>query len=321
MLLSNSDEWNDIKPIEQDEGSTPAVPIMYNEIYTDRMNYFRGIINVNEKSIRALKLVDEIITLNQSNYTAWHYRRLILKELNDNNLYKNELEYVTNKALESPKNYQIWHHRRAIVIILNDSTNELDFINQILQIDTKNYHAWAHRQWCIQYFNLFDNELEFCEYLINLDVRNNSVWNQRWFVSKNEMLYNTKTNILKIRLREINYALNKIHKDYNNESPFNYIRGFVKLIGFPKFFINDNLVNNNSINFKYFPFILNNLINILNDKPDEGFTPPLLGLLVDIYEDINNKNESIKYCNLLSNKYDTIRNKYWNYRIEQIKQQ
>jgi protein farnesyltransferase/geranylgeranyltransferase type-1 subunit alpha len=70
------------------------------------MNYFRAIVQMNERSERALALTAEAIDMNAANYTAWYYRRLCLEATEAD--MKKELEFVNEMAEENPKNYQIW---------------------------------------------------------------------------------------------------------------------------------------------------------------------------------------------------------------------
>ena len=45
------------------------------------MGYFRALFHKKEISKRAFGLTTETILLNPGNYSAWHYRRLLLDEL------------------------------------------------------------------------------------------------------------------------------------------------------------------------------------------------------------------------------------------------
>ena len=183
----------------------------YPSYYSDVMDIFRAILRTNEISQRTLLLTEAVIDVNSANYSAWHFRRLCLFELNSDLI--DELRWVATVALDSPKNYQLWHHRRALLERLNQPTNmdlckvELDLTREILEIDGKNYHAWTHRQWSIKYFtnclpitstavqassvtpvtgrvnmHILTDELSYIDHLLSEDVRNNSAWNQRFFV-------------------------------------------------------------------------------------------------------------------------------------------
>lgn len=63
--------------------------------------------------------------------------------------------------------------------------------------------------------------------LLQADVRNNSAWNQRYFV------INNLTGFTEIVLsREYDYVCEKIMLAKENESAWNYLRGYDKLILF-----------------------------------------------------------------------------------------
>lgn len=98
---SKRPNWQDVKPLEQDDGVNPVAVIAYSErckwllllvVFSTRFvsirklnssdlstvkdvyNYFRAIISSGEKSERALHLTDDALKLNASNYTVWQYR-------------------------------------------------------------------------------------------------------------------------------------------------------------------------------------------------------------------------------------------------------
>jgi len=98
-------EWQDIKPVEQNDGPHPICPIDYTSDFSEVMGYFRAVMHANEKSERALALTTEVIRMNPANYTAWYYRRLVLDELKSD--LHSELDFTAEIAGEHPKNYQL----------------------------------------------------------------------------------------------------------------------------------------------------------------------------------------------------------------------
>eukprot|EP01018_Ginkgo_biloba_P032590 Gb_11675 [translate_table: standard] len=67
--FSQRKEWDDVKPVPQDDGPNPVVPIAYTDEFRETMDYFRAIFHADEKSPRALELTAEVIQLNAANYT------------------------------------------------------------------------------------------------------------------------------------------------------------------------------------------------------------------------------------------------------------
>ncbi|KAI8587857.1 protein farnesyltransferase [Geranomyces variabilis] len=224
-LYSARPEWADVKPVPQDDGPNPLVPIAYPPDYADAMSYFRAILATSERSERVLELTATIIGLNPGHYTAWKYRQDTVLALSSN--LHAELEFVENMAEENPKSYQIWHYRQAIVDRLGDASREVSFVNRMLAIDSKNYHAWGYRQWVVKKYGFWDGELRDVDRLLEADVRNNSVWNQRFWVMENgpEAFSTEKMD------QEIAYAAQRIAQAPRNESPWMYIRGIVRLAG------------------------------------------------------------------------------------------
>ena len=67
-----SELWDDIVPIPQDEGGpNPLAAIAYTDEYSEAMSYLRAIMAKNEKSERALDLTKHIVTMNPAHYTVW----------------------------------------------------------------------------------------------------------------------------------------------------------------------------------------------------------------------------------------------------------
>eukprot|EP01134_Creolimax_fragrantissima_P002041 CFRG2041T1 len=213
-------EWADITPIPQDDGPDPPCSISYTPLFVDAMDYFRAVMKQSEMSERAFSLTTDILSYNPANYTAWQYRRDLIKALNKD--LNEELLYTSNMGSSNVKNYQIWHHRRFLIQELKDESKELAYCKELLEDDSKNYHAWTHRQWVLQEFGLWDKELSFVNDLLDDDVRNNSAWNHRHFIITSTTGYNDE-----VVEREVKYTLDKISLAPSNESPWNYLCGAV----------------------------------------------------------------------------------------------
>ncbi|EYU38957.1 hypothetical protein ABFS82_07G075200 [Erythranthe guttata] len=223
--ISERPEWADVRPLPQDDGPNPVVPIAYSDEFSETMDFFRAVYLADERSARALELTQEAIFLNSGNYTVWQFRRLILEALSVD--LREELEFIDQIAKNNTKNYQIWHHRRWVAEKLgsNVASNELQFTGEIFSQDAKNYHAWSHRQWVLQTLGGWDDELAYCDELLQNDIFNNSAWNQRYFVvTKSPRLGGLEVT----RDSEVAYAIKAILTKPENESPWRYLRGLYK---------------------------------------------------------------------------------------------
>eukprot|EP01137_Pigoraptor_chileana_P009429 Opistho-2@57691 len=291
VLYRNRPEWSDVAPVPQDDGPSPVVAIAYTEEFRDSMDYFRAVLKSNERTLRALELTADVIRGNAANYTAWHYRRLLLEALNSD--LREELAYCGDLALSNPKNYQIWYHRRVIVERLGDPSEELDFTAAALAKDSKNYHAWTHRQWVNRTFALWDGERTFVDRLLREDIRNNSAWNHRHFVVTHTTGWTGETVVA-----ETEYALAIIRRAPNNESPWSYIRGLLRdrrMLDFPA------------------------LVDACEELYSKSVrSPHLLGALVDIRIEQGRHADAKAFCDALGNDIDTIRKKYWEFRVSRI---
>ncbi|KAK9475839.1 hypothetical protein V1514DRAFT_338766 [Lipomyces japonicus] len=303
--------WHDVTPIPQHDGTNPALSlsvIAYQPAYVTAMGYLRAVMRANELSDRALKLTEDVILMNPAHYTIWSYRARILLKLKTRQELEQELVWIEQVAGKFPKNYQIWNHREVIVDKFNDGDRELKFINQVLLKDSKNYHAWSYRQWVVRRFNLWAGEIEFTTDLILHDVRNNSAWNHRFFA-----LFGNNNNASTDVDDEIEFGKSQILIAENNQSSWNYLLGVLNRTG-------------RSIITELEQFCLTNFINFKQDDDDDDeqdriistvTSAPALEVLGDIYASRNELQQAKKAWELLANKYDTIRDNYWNFKINQ----
>ena len=313
--------FEDVTPIEQDEGPSPVAKIDYSNEFRILMDTFRGILHIGEKSRRVYNLTGNILDHNPANYTVWHYRRDVIREIMNNyiinkmvgrSIIDEELIFMDKFSNENPKNYQIWHHRRALIEIMNNYEkyqdtdnvnliikNELDFCEKVCDIDSKNYHAWAHRQWILKTYNYWDGEIQYVDKMLTNDYRNNSAWNQRWFV-----IHNSNSNIPfnEILENELKFTFNSIQTIKFNESSWNYLRGLANKYPEIKNYIKEfcsTLINDTEYNNHF-----------------------AIALYADFKEQDNTKEslEESEQLYLHLSVIDPIRKKSWIRKVENVKQ-
>ncbi|XP_065184955.1 protein farnesyltransferase/geranylgeranyltransferase type-1 subunit alpha-like [Sycon ciliatum] len=297
VLYRDREEWKDIEPVAQDDGPFPVVQIAYSTEFKDCYDYFRAILKKSEMSKRAYALTSDALKFNLANYTVWHYRRKLIDALSLD--LKEELEFVSEVILDTPKNYQAWHHRQVIVEKCGEPGDELSFTRKILDLDAKNYHAWQHRQWVLRHFSLWENELQFVDTLLRYDLRNNSAWNERYYTVTCTTGFTDE-----IIVREVKYAMQFIHRAPNNESAWNYLQGVTT-----------------QRNLRDFPTLKEECLKMLENSVR---SPYLLAFLVDLLEDEaeNGDAQSLEkakeFCRSLETQDDTIRKNYWRYRANHL---
>ncbi|KAI0074099.1 farnesyltransferase [Panus rudis PR-1116 ss-1] len=334
QLFSERPEWADVTPVPQYEGFQPIAPILYTPQYKDATDYFRGIVRTGEKSERVLELTEAIIRMNPAHYSAWQYRYhtlLAIKAPLDE-----ELKRMDAIAIQFLKTYQVWHHRRLLLTALHSSSRtspssvksaleELAFITRTLATDAKNYHTWSYRQWILAFFDnadLWEGEMGFIERLLTEDVRNNSAWHHRFFVvfGKGSGLQRgaSQEDSETVLKRELAYTKDQISLAPNNPSAWNYLRGvlektdtsYERLRSFVELYTVSQVKPDQSV--------------LDLENPGPGTTAELpcvaaLEFLADIHEKAGGDEvkKAIEIWKSLANEHDTMRKKYWEFRIKE----
>lgn len=145
-----------------------------------------------------------------------------------------ELEFIKEITLETPKNYQLWQHRQIIVEKINMEDvflRDLEDTKVQLSLDAKNIHCWQYRQWIIRRSNdqkyFIDSELKYTDMLLNEDVYNNSAWNHRYFLIKTSEKF--CSDLKDYFLLELNRIMSYLTISYeDNECFWNYLSAFIQ---------------------------------------------------------------------------------------------
>ncbi|KAI0064281.1 protein prenylyltransferase [Artomyces pyxidatus] len=317
ILFAERPEWADLTPVSQYENIQPLAPIFYKPEYKDATDYFRGVVKIGEMSPRVLALTETIIRLNPAHYSAWQYRYQTL--LATNSSLSAELELTNELTKAYIKTYQVWHHRRLLLTKLNDPVPELAFIEDALTLDAKNYHTWSYRQWLLAHYDraeMWAGELPFVERLLEEDVRNNSAWHHRFFVVF-ERGAEAGEDIVK---RELAFAKEKIALAPNNNSAWNYLRGvldhshvpYASQTAFVKLYVSASAPQTGT----------DEVVDLENPLPAQGAELPCaaaIEFLADIYEAEGKAglSRAVPLWKSLGDEHDTIRKKYWEYRIRE----
>jgi len=329
LPYSQRPEWQDITPIPQHESLSPLAPIFYTDEYRDCTDYFRGIVKAGEMSNRVLELTEDIIRLNPAHYSAWQYRYKTLISINSP--LDLELLLMDEIATAFLKNYQVWHHRRLLLSYIYSKDpeakgpslllKELKFIEKVFEEDSKNYHTWSYRQWVLSNFNrneLWAVEIPFVERMIKEDVRNNSAWHHRFFVLFDSGVRQGDEDREDVLRREILYTKGKISLAPNNLSPWNYLRGILDRTKTPY----------ESVEEFVLPYTKSeetpeSFVDLDNPPPSKGAqlpAVPAVEFLADIRESQGRFSETTELFRLLGDKLDTIRKRYWNFRVKETQE-
>ncbi|KAF7325342.1 hypothetical protein MVEN_02634900 [Mycena venus] len=297
---STRSEWADVVPIPQYEKANPLAPILYSEEYKDATDYFRAVVKAGEKSERVLQLTEHVIRLNPAHYSAWQYRYETVVDIQWP--LESEIALMDELADRYLKTYQVWHHRRLILVLSKKAKEELAFIAKILQKDEKNYHTWAHRQWVPRV-------------LQRGRVRGTTVS----LSSSNQGVREGEEDRQRVVRRELIYTKQNISLAPNNASAWNYLRGVLDFNKLPLSTVT-TFVKPYTVPL---PEHLMDLVDVENPPPGKGAELPCaaaIEFLADVYEEEAQKesiDKAVALWKSLAEEHDTIRKKYWEYRIQQ----
>lgn len=288
-------------------------------------SYLRAVMASEEYSPRCLRLTEHVISMNPAHYTVWLYRFKIITTLSLP--IPDEINWLNEVALANLKNYQIWHHRQLLMdyyyptIETSDpaaakklARSEQEFVGRILEEDTKNYHVWSYRQYLVETMGLFTvGELGLTQNMIEDDVRNNSAWSHRFFLVFSDPTQSTPDSLptahdpavpSEVIDRELNYAKEKILLAPQNQSAWNYLRGVLVKGGRPLEGLQE---------------FAEQFVSGLGQEDEKVTSSHAVDYLADVYAEKGEKDKAELCLKRLAEKWDAVREGYWNYRIQQLK--
>lgn len=113
---------------------------------------------------RELIIVNKLLDMDARNFHGWHYRRRIIKVIEDRTGKSNdheELELTTQKINKNISNFSAWHQRVQLITRMNDTdefenrkefiTNEIDYITNAMFTDAEDQSVWFYMEWFLEY--------------------------------------------------------------------------------------------------------------------------------------------------------------------------
>ncbi|KAF7457043.1 protein farnesyltransferase/geranylgeranyltransferase type-1 subunit alpha-like [Cryptosporidium felis] len=286
----------------------------------------KKLLDEKDFSIDALEISTKVIDLNPQHYTAWYFRRRIIKECVINVLeYENKFEFLREElsflrvlSERAPKCYQIWWHMRIVREWIGFEVEELEFLNERIKNDSKNMYMWNHRTWFINNYLVFDDqilikELDYISSVIFEDCRNNSAWCYRHFIFKNLKKLGKLKQVDFIE--ETEYIVNWLLFAPHNDSIWNYIISF-----YSKIMVSDNSNGKSlhgTLSIKNSPQIFRDVLDEIYENFNETCHQAVYLKACLAFEE-SDMNFVIEAFNLLQ-VVDPIRRHYWKWRADNLR--
>ena len=114
-----------------------------------RQHRYKTLIALQSDLEEELRLMDDIAKQFLKTYQVWHHRRLLLTAINSVDVAQLELEFLKDVLEADTKNYHTWSYRQWLLSHFIDDEElwrgELDFIDNMIGDDIRNNSAWHHR--------------------------------------------------------------------------------------------------------------------------------------------------------------------------------
>lgn len=165
----------------------------------------------HEYTIDTLKEISELLSKNPEYYTAWNYRRRVLRyqfsQGGDSEeaiqsiaqLISNDLQFLIPLLKSFPKCYWIWNYRlwlldeaRRLLPLFETQQmwqQELALVGKMLTLDSRNFHGWGYRRFVVETLKelgtaeeakgMTQKEFEYAKKMIGANLSNFSAWHYR----------------------------------------------------------------------------------------------------------------------------------------------
>eukprot|EP00069_Balaena_mysticetus_P014585 bmy_10255T0 len=149
VLYRDRAEGADRDPVLQNDGPNAAVQIIYSEKFQDVYDYFRAVLQRDER--------------------IWQHRRVLVEWLRDPS---QELEFIADILNQDAKNYHAWQHRQWVIQDFNFCDNELQYVDQLLKEDFVISTTTGYND-----HDVLKREVQYTLETIKLVPHNESAWN------------------------------------------------------------------------------------------------------------------------------------------------
>lgn len=183
-----------------------------------------------------------LLELNPEFNAVWNYRRDLISALKSELslvFWDNELAFTTQQLKLFPKVYWIWNHRLWCLNEYPQSPvekwrQELAIVSKLLTMDARNFHGWHYRRIVVGrleqmlHTNLSQQELDYTTEKINENISNFSAWHQRANLLPQMFEKGQISNGKSFVEQELQYIINAMFTDAEDQSVWFYINWFVK---------------------------------------------------------------------------------------------
>ncbi|CAG7920852.1 unnamed protein product [Penicillium olsonii] len=181
------------------------------DTYRDLERLVSAKVTEHEYTLETLKKISELLSKNPEYYTAWNYRRRVLRhqfaQAGDSDedtgtilqLISSDLQFLIPLLKSFPKCYWIWNYRlwlldeaRRLLPLMERRQmwqQELALVGKMLTLDSRNFHGWGYRRFVVETLKelgtaeeaqgMTQTEFEYAKKMIGANLSNFSAWHYR----------------------------------------------------------------------------------------------------------------------------------------------